>query len=101
MCLQCDDLAPVISLKLAYEYFDLLEQLRAMLARNSLMLVDGTCELQKLQPGGVWPDDFIEHVFECTHCGQHFRLVFETYHLSGGTWEPTEHSTTWLSRYKG
>ena len=95
MCPHCDGLALVIKLRFEYEYFDLLGQLRTMLDRNSLKLVDATCDLDEVKPGGVWADDFVEHVFECIQYGQHVRLVFETYHLSGGTWEPTKRSTTW------
>jgi hypothetical protein len=93
MCPRCDGLASVIKLKFEYEYIDLLEQLRGMLARNHLKLVDATCDLDKVKPSGVWVNDFIEHILECVACGQHFRLGFETYHLSGGTWEPTEQTT--------
>jgi hypothetical protein len=101
MCEQCAALIPVVKLKYEYEYFDLLEQLRKMLRRRSLKLVDASCDLDEVKSHGVWSGDVIEHVFDCTKCGQHFRLIFETYHLSGGTWEPSEHPTTWLSRFEG
>jgi hypothetical protein len=101
MCSQCEGLSPILKLNFVYEYLSLLEQLRAMVDRRSLKLTDATCELEKVRPDGVWSDDLIEHVFECTQCGQHFRLVFETYHSLTGTWEPTEFTKSWLSRYLG
>jgi hypothetical protein len=90
----------MLNLKFRYEYFNLLEQLRQMLARKSLKPVDSTCGLDEIFHNGVWADDVIEHVFRCTACKQHFRLIFETYHLSGGTWEPADHGATWISRFK-
>jgi len=101
MCEQCSGLIPVVKLKSQYEYFELLEQLRGMLTRKSIRLVDSTCDLEEVKPDGIWANDYIEHVFECTECGQHFHLGVEPYHGSGGTWEPTERSTRWLSHKKG
>jgi hypothetical protein len=40
-----------------------------------------------LQPDGPW-DDFLAYYFACTACGQPYRLSAETYHGSGGSWEP-------------
>jgi hypothetical protein len=34
--------------------------------------------------------DIVEHYFKCTKCGQLFVLSAETYHGSGGKWEPID-----------
>ena len=39
-----------------------------------------------------WPDVF-EYYFECSNCGQLYRLAVETYHGSGGSWSPFEPTT--------
>ena len=40
-----------------------------------------------LAAGNPW-GDFVEHRFRCTNCGEVFHLHAETYHGSGGYWEP-------------
>jgi hypothetical protein len=40
-----------------------------------------------LPPEGPWPDYF-EYYFRCVDTGVLFRLSVETYHGSGGTWQP-------------
>lgn len=40
-----------------------------------------------LASGAVWGDT-IEHHFRCVNCGELFYLHAETYHGSGGYWEP-------------
>ena len=37
--------------------------------------------------GTEWPDTF-NFWFECTNCGERFSLQADTYHGSGGTWQP-------------
>jgi hypothetical protein len=98
VCPQCDGLAPTVNLKYEYEYWDPIEQLRQMPARNRLKQADGASSPDEIKPNGVWAWDFIEHVFQCTKCRQNFALFCETYHRSGATWKPTEHSTTGSSR---
>ncbi|MBI4767135.1 MAG: hypothetical protein HY787_21525 [Deltaproteobacteria bacterium] len=38
---------------------------------------------------GPWPDVMI-YYFQCSRCGQLFRLSAETYHGSGGEWKPVQ-----------
>jgi hypothetical protein len=38
---------------------------------------------------GVRSDDYVEYQFRCLHCSERFWLHAETYHGSGGYWEPT------------
>lgn len=44
---------------------------------------------EELDAEGPWKD-FLEYYFECPKCDQVFRLAVETYHGSGGVWEPVE-----------
>jgi hypothetical protein len=41
----------------------------------------------QLATGAAW-DDVVSYGFQCQTCGQSFRLHAETYHGSGGYWEP-------------
>lgn len=43
----------------------------------------------KVNAEGPW-GDYLEYYFECSRCGQLFRLSAETYRGSGGGWEPLE-----------
>jgi hypothetical protein len=43
--------------------------------------------IQELAHGAA-PDDIVSFSFECQTCGKPFRLHAETYHGSGGYWEP-------------
>lgn len=42
-----------------------------------------------LAKGAAW-DDYVEYHFRCTHCDEAFWLHAETYHGSGGYWEPKD-----------
>jgi hypothetical protein len=42
----------------------------------------------ELSKGVRW-DDYVEYHFRCLHCSKSFWLHAETYHGSGGYWEPT------------
>jgi hypothetical protein len=43
----------------------------------------------ELAKGAAW-DDYVEYHFRCLHCEEKFWLHAETYHGSGGYWEPTD-----------
>ncbi|MDR6373425.1 hypothetical protein J2776_000101 [Paraburkholderia caledonica] len=43
----------------------------------------------ELAKGAAW-DDYIEYHFRCLHCNEMFWLHAETYHGSGGYWEPKD-----------
>jgi hypothetical protein len=38
-------------------------------------------------------DDYISYRFRCISCGELFYLHVETYHGSGGYWEPENHAS--------
>jgi hypothetical protein len=48
-----------------------------------------SCSFEKLSTGGR-SGDFVEHHFRCLRCGELFWLHAETYHGSGGYWEPED-----------
>ena len=37
-------------------------------------------------------EDYLEYHFRCSTCGELFSLHAETYHGSGGYWEPGDHA---------
>lgn len=41
----------------------------------------------ELAKGAAW-DDIVEYHFRCRHCDEKFWLHAETFHGSGGYWEP-------------
>jgi hypothetical protein len=43
--------------------------------------------LVELEKGSAW-DDYVEYHFRCLYCDETFWLHAETYHGSGGYWEP-------------
>jgi hypothetical protein len=43
----------------------------------------------ELAKGAAW-DDYVEYHFRCLHCEEKFWLHAETYHGSGGYWEPKD-----------
>ena len=43
----------------------------------------------ELAKGAAW-DDYVEYHFRCMHCDEAFWLRAETYHGSGGYWEPKD-----------
>lgn len=50
-----------------------------------------TQSFTKIPEKAPW-DDVLEYYFECPRCHQLFRLSAETYHGSGGAWEPINKS---------
>jgi hypothetical protein len=42
--------------------------------------------------GAAW-GDIVEYNFYCSNCNERFSLYAETYHGSGGYWEPTKKSS--------
>lgn len=44
-------------------------------------------DIRSMSPDGPWPD-YLEVYFQDAKTGKHYKLAVETYHGSGGTWEP-------------
>ena len=87
MCENCKGLEEKIKINHPYEYFNIIDQLKPIIDKGTLVLVEGTCALDKIKKDMPWPNDFFEHIFECKFCSQKFKLSVETYHGSGGSWE--------------
>lgn len=47
----------------------------------------GAVPFSSLAKGGQW-DDLVSFRFKCPNCGEEFSLSAETYHGSGGYWQP-------------
>ena len=88
MCPACEGFSEKIRIHTPGQYFNLLTQVKEVLAQGTLVLLHGNTDLADLGPTRPWPDDLIEHTFECPRCHQQFRLAVETYHGSGGSWQP-------------
>jgi len=87
MCDKCKGFSERFKIKGAREYLDLVRQLEELVAASTFWIVQGTCPLNEVFKVQKWADDVIIHTFECSHCGQRFKLAVDTYHGAGGTWE--------------
>lgn len=85
---KCGGYAEIVRIRQPYQYFDLLRHVREVLQQGTFRLDRGNCDLAEIRKDKPWPDDHLEHYFSCVACGQRFRLGVETYHGSGGRWEP-------------
>ena len=88
-CTSCVDLREVAEIKSPAQLAQAIRVVRGNLADGTLVEAssDAPGAFDSLQEGAPWPD-YIEHEFNCSRCGQRFRLVAETYHGAGGRWEP-------------
>jgi len=87
MCPNCIGFGERIRINTPYEYFDIIKQIKEVIAQGTIKLVDGTCPLDEISPNKLWTEDRITHIFQCTACDQSFQLSVDTYHGSGGAWE--------------
>lgn len=87
MCVRCDSISEKIEIKYPYQLYDLVKQLKDILVEDTLVLLEGNCNLDDIQEKKPWPDDVISLCFQCTHCNRTFSLEVETYHGSGGYWD--------------
>ena len=85
---QCDGFLPKQRVNSPYEYWDLVRQILEIIQRQTLRVVSGTLPLEEIANSSVLLGDNICHVLECTTCSRRFKLDVETYHGSGGVWEP-------------
>ena len=86
---KCDGFKKRIRVSRPYEYFNLINQLQKLVKDNTFRY-KGEYPLEELKEGKQFADDFIEHTFWCRQCNQEFRLYVETYHGSGGSWQPVD-----------
>jgi hypothetical protein len=88
-CGRCQNLVIDYRIQTPGEFRKALRVVRANLDDRTIVLL-GSEESERafdLTEAGPWPD-FIEHEFQCSSCGQVFRLGVETYHGAGGEWAP-------------
>lgn len=88
-CTSCGDLSEVVEIHTPGQLAQAIRVVRGNLADGTLVEAspDARDAFDSLQERGPWPD-YIEHEFNCSRCGQRFRLVAEAYHGAGGRWEP-------------
>ena len=97
-CEHCAEVNQKIRIHTSYELQRAIRVIRANLADGTIKLdvklisdiaPTKMLEFSDLSEKGTWPD-YIEYYFRCIACDQAFRLAVETYHGSGGTWEPCD-----------
>ena len=86
MCEQCEELCNTIPIRYPKEYLHMVQQIREFIDGNLLELLSGSPGLDEVA-NGAW-EDVMHHTFRCTNCKQEFSLTVDTYHGSGGSWEP-------------
>ncbi|EPD53697.1 hypothetical protein HMPREF1210_00590 [Paenisporosarcina sp. HGH0030] len=86
-CLNCEGFNEKIPITSPYQYFNLLNQLKAIISQGTLVLIEGNCDINDLKSGGTWPNDNIYHTFQCEKCTRKYQLSIETYHGSNGEWD--------------
>ena len=79
-CLNCDGFNEKISITSPFEYFNLLDQLKTIIIQGTLKLIDGNCNIQELNSGMAFPNDYTYHNFICEKCSRKYQLSVETYH---------------------
>ena len=91
-CEQCSDLCVRYSIRHPRELRNAIQIAAQNIADKTLVEVVADSMLcsiifSELANGAAW-DDYVEYHFRCLHCGEEFWLHAETYHGSGGYWEP-------------
>lgn len=69
------------------EYLGLARHLLNLVSDGVFFLTESTCLLEDLF-NPQWPNDVVEHNFECTLCGRSFQLFADTFHGHCG-WDLT------------
>ena len=90
-CDQCIDLRLTTEIRTPGEFRKALRVIQSNLGDRSIIDITQPAhspsgKFDDLTESGPWPD-YVEHYFECTHCGCRFRLAVDTYHGAGGAWE--------------
>ncbi|HON79824.1 MAG TPA: hypothetical protein PK544_15125 [Spirochaetota bacterium] len=90
MCYRCDGFLEKIRFREPQQYYNIVRQLLIVLEQETMVLLRGSCRLDDLDKEKPWPEDFIEHVFQCTTCGRKFMLLADTYNGCAGSWDVYE-----------
>lgn len=90
-CEKCSDLRQFVQIRTPGEMAKAVRVIRANMQDAIIKDITqpdhtASAEFSDLSETGPWPD-YVEHYFECTHCGARFRFAVETYHGAGGAWD--------------
>lgn len=93
MCNNCEGLCETIKIEHTYQYYNMVDQIKAMIKEGVLELEEGNCDFTQVNRSKPFSNDVLYHVFKCTSCGCRFSLCTEAYDGSGGSWEVLNVST--------
>jgi hypothetical protein len=82
-CTQCDGFMESISIDKPREYLEFARRLLDSINDGTITLAQSTCPLEDLFKAD-WPNDIVEHNFECSACGRSFQLFADTFHGHAG-----------------
>lgn len=93
-CARCEDLCVRYAIRHPRELRKAIQIAAENIADKTLIEVipDSpwvSVSFDKLAAGAAW-DDYVEYHFRCLRCNEAFWLHAETYHGSGGYWEPKD-----------
>jgi hypothetical protein len=88
MCNDCRTFANVIEFRSADAFRDHVDQVRHHVAEGRLVFESGNVELNSIQRGSPFPDDFIDLRFACPTCHQRFSLGGVVYSGHAVKWQP-------------
>lgn len=96
-CARCEDLCVRYAIRHPRELRKAIQIAAENIADNTLIEVfpdsaPVSVSFDKLAAAAVW-DDYVEYHFCCLHCNEAFWLHAETYHGSGGYWEPKDRAS--------
>lgn len=93
-CEQCEELCVRYSIRLPLELRRAIRLASEYISDNTIVEVipeesPFSVPFNELSKGARW-DDYVEYHFRCLSCDERFWLHAETYHGSGGYWEPRD-----------
>jgi hypothetical protein len=88
MCNNCRRFANVTEFRSADAFRDHVDQVRHEVAAGRLMFESGNVELNSIQRGRPFPDDFIDLTFACPTCHRRFSLGGVVYSGRDVKWQP-------------
>jgi hypothetical protein len=96
-CTRCENLCVRYAIRHPSELRKAIQIAAEYLADKTLVEVISdsppvSVSFDKLAAGAAW-DDYVEYHFGCLHCDEAFWLHAETYHGSGGYWEPKDRAS--------
>lgn len=96
-CEKCSDLCVRYSIRHPNELRQAINIARQNIEDGTIVELENPSPLNDvsfsdLASGAAWGDT-VEHHFRCSNCGEQFSLHAETYHGSGGYWEPKNNAS--------